>query len=156
MHLLLAAVASTFALNISPPPPDAGWEGAAWGMTPEQVSAAVPGVRVVDRGMSLANARKQGVRDAQLYEIGLEAEYFFGPEGLAFIRFEVPFRRCEALVHGLLAEHGEPTDVRDQMILKLITWEDPEAGNRLVLLQATAGICDLRIRSLAEAGNGYD
>lgn len=156
MHLLLAAVASTFALNIFPPPPDAGWEGAAWGMTPEQVSAAVPGVRVVRRGMSLDNARKQGVRDAELYGIDLEGEYYFGPDGLAFIRFEVPFRRCEALVHGLLAEHGEPTGVRDQIILKLIIWEDPEAGNRLVLMHSTAGFCDLRIRSIAEAGNGYD
>ena len=156
MHLLLAAVASTFALNIFSSPPDAGWEGAEWGMTPEQVSAAVPGVRVVRRGMSLANARKKGVRDAQLYEIGLEAEYYFGPEGLAFVRFDVPFRRCEALVHDMLAEHGEPTGVSDQIILKLITWEDPEAGNRLVLMHSAAGICDLRIRSIAEAGNGYD
>jgi len=156
MQSLLAAVAATIALNVSSPPSDAGWEGAQWGMTPEQVSAAVPGVRVVRRGMSLSNARKQGVRDAALYGLELEAEYFYGPDGLNFIRFDVPFRRCGALVEGLLAEHGQPTDVSDQAILKLITWEDREAGNRLVLLHSAAGICDLRVRSIGEAGNGYN
>lgn len=155
MQFLLAAVAAATALNISPPP-NAGWEGANWGMTPEQVSAAVPGVRVVRWGMSLGNARKRSAKDAKLYEIELEASYFYGPDGLSFIRFDVPFRRCEALVDGLLAEHGQPTEVSDQVILKVISWEDSEAGNRLVLLHSTAGICDLRIRSIDEAGNGYD
>jgi hypothetical protein len=125
-------------------------------MTPEEVSAAVPGVRVVRWGMSLDNARKRGAKSANLYEIELEASYFYGPDGLSFIRFDVPFRRCEALVDGLLAEHGQPTDASDQVILKVITWEDPEAGNRLVLLHSTAGICDLRIRSIEEAGNASD
>ena len=155
MQSLLVAVAATIALMFSPPSA-AGWEGAEWGMTPEQVSAAVPGMRTVRRGTSLSNARKQGVRDAALYEIELEAEYFYGSDGLAFIRFDVPFGRCEALVDGLLAEQGQPTDVSDQAILKLITWENPEAGNRLVLLHSAAGICDLRIRSITEAGSGYD
>jgi len=156
MQSLLAAVAATIALNAVSPPPEAGWEGAEWGMTPEQVSAAVPGVRSVRRGMSLSNARMQGVRDVALFDTGLEAQYFYGPDGLAFIRFDVPFGRCEALVEGLLAAHGQPSDTRDQVILKLITWEDPEAGNRLVLLHSSAGICDLRIRSGENAANGYD
>lgn len=153
MQSLLAAVAATMALNWFSPPSDPGWEDAEWGMTPEQVSAAVPGLRVVRWGMSLDNARKRGVRGAELYDIELEASYFYGPDGLAFIRFDVPFRQCEALVDGLLAEHGQPTNMSDQMILKVITWEDPEAGNQLVLLHSTAGICDLRIRSIEDAGN---
>lgn len=155
MQSLLAAVAAATALNMLPPP-SVGWEGANWGMTPEQVSAAVPGVRAVRWGMSLDNARKRGAKAANLYEIELEASYFYGPDGLTFVRFDVPFRRCGALVDGLLAEHGQPTEVSDQVILKVISWEDPEAGNRLVLLHSTAGICDLRIRSISEAGNGYD
>lgn len=153
MQSFLAALAATTALNMFTPPPGTGWEGANWGMTPEEVSAAVPGVRAVRWGMSLENTRKQGAKAANLYEIELEASYFYGPEGLRFIRFEVPFRRCEALVDGLLAEHGQPTDVSDQVILKVISWEDPEAGNRLVLLHSTAGICDLRIRSIEQTGN---
>lgn len=154
MQSVLAAVAATIALTISPLPNHAGWEGAEWGMTPEQVSAAVPGVRVVRRGMSLSDARKQGVRDVELYDIELEASYFYGPDGLTFIRFDVPFRRCATVIDGLLAEHGQPTNVSDQAILKLITWEDPEAGNRLVLQHSAAGICDLRMRSI-EAGDGF-
>lgn len=156
MQSLLAAVAATLALNVFSSPSDAGWEGAEWGMTPEQVSAAVPGIRLVRRGMSLSNARKQGVRDAVLFGLELEAEYFYGPDGLSFIRFEVPFRRCGALVDGLLTEHGQPTNVSDQVILKLISWEDPAAGNRLILLHSAAGVCDLRVRSIEEAGNGYN
>lgn len=156
MHSLMATVATTLALNGFSPPADPGWEGAVWRMTPEQVSAAVPGVRPVRRGESLSNARQQHERDAMLYGIRVEAEYFYGPDGLDFIRFEVPFRRCEALVDGLLTEHGSPTEVHDQAILRLITWEDPDAGNKLVLLYSTARICDLRIRSIEDAGNGYD
>jgi hypothetical protein len=156
MQSFLAALAAATALNMFTPPPGAGWEGANWGMTPEEVSAAVPGVRVVRWGMSLDNARKRGAKAANLYGIELEASYFYGPDGLRFIRFDVPFRRCEALVDGLLAEHGQPTDVSDQAILKVISWEDPEADNRLVLLHSTAGICDLRIRSIEEAGNASD
>jgi len=156
MHSLLAAAAAILALGGSSSPFDPGWEGAAWGMTPEQVSAALPGIRVVRREESLSNARKQRVRDALLYDIEVEAEYYFDADGLAFIRFEVPFRRCEALVDGLLTEHGSPVEVHDQVILRLITWEDPEAGNKLVLLYSSARICDLRIRSIEDAGNGYD
>lgn len=156
MHNLLAALAATTTLNMVSQPSNAGWEGANWGMTPEEVSAAVPGVRVVRWGMSLDNARRRGVKEAKLYEIELEASYFYGPDGLSFIRFDVPFRRCEALVDGLLDEHGQPTDVSEQVLLKVITWEDPEAGNRLVLLHSPSGICDLRIRSIEEAGNASD
>jgi hypothetical protein len=156
MLSLLAAVAATIALNVSPSPSNAGWEGAEWGMTPEQVSAAVSGVRAVRRGMSLSGARKQGVRDTELYEIALEASYFYRSGGLAFVRFDVPFTQCEALVDGLLADHGQPTNVSDQVILKVITWEDPEAGNRLVLLHSTAGICDLRIRPTEQTGGQAD
>lgn len=148
MQSVLAAVAATILLNIFALPTQAGWEGAEWGMTPEQVSAAVPGVRDVRRGMSLSDARKQSVRDVELYNIRLEASYFYGAHGLTFIRFDVPFRQCTTLVDGLLAEHGQPTNVSDQGILKLITWDDPEAANRLVLLHSTAGICDLRVRSI--------
>lgn len=156
MKSLLAAAAAVAALNLFSLPADAGWEGANWGMTPEQVSAAVPGVRAVRAGMTLDNARKRGVRDASLYGIELEASYFYGPGGLAFIRFDVPFRQCEPLVDGLLADHGQPTEVSDQVILKVITWQDPDAGNRLVLLHSTAGICDLRIRPIEEVGDAYD
>lgn len=151
----LAAVAATIVLSIFALPAHAGWDGAEWGMTPEQVSAAVPGVRVIRQGMPLSDARKQSARDVELYDIRLEASYFYGPRGLTFIRFDVPFRRCAALVDGLIAAHGQPTNVSDQAILKLITWEDPDAGNRLVLLHSAAGICDLRIRSI-EAGDGFD
>ena len=154
MQSVLAAVAATIALNIFALPAHAGWQGAEWGMTPEQVSAAVPGVRVVRQGMLLSDARKRGVRDVELYDIALEASYFYGPDGLTFIRFDVPFRRCTTLVDGLLAEHGQPTNVSDQAILKLIAWEDPEAGNRLVLMHSAAGVCDLRIRSI-EAGDRF-
>ncbi|WP_135194622.1 hypothetical protein [Brevundimonas intermedia] len=153
MQSVLAAVAATIGLNIFVLPAYSGWDGAEWGMTPEQVSAAVPGVRVVRRGMLLSDARKQSARDVELYGISLEASYFYSPRGLTFIRFDVPFRRCATLVDGLIAAHGQPANVSDQGILKLITWEDPDAGNRLILLQSAAGICDLRIRSI-EAGNG--
>ncbi len=156
MQMLLAAAAAVLALGGSSSPSDPGWEGAAWGMTPEQVSAAVPGVRAVRREESLSNARKQRVSDARLYGIDVEAEYYFDADGLAFIRFEVPFRRCEALVDGLLTEHGSPVEVHDQVILRLITWEDPDGGDKLVLLYSSARICDLRIRSIEDAGNGYD
>lgn len=153
MNILLVLTAA-IALARSPPQPAAGWQGAAWGMTPEQVAGAVPGIRAVRWGTSLSDARKRGVRATEVYGIGVEAEYFYGPGGLAFIRLDAPFGRCGDLVDGLLAEHGSPTEVSDQAILKLITWEDPDAGNRLVLLHSSAGICDLRIRSIAEAGSG--
>jgi hypothetical protein len=154
MQSVFAFAAVTIMLNSFPLQTQAGWEGAEWGMTPEEVSAAVPGVRVVRRGMLLSDARNQSVRDVELYSIRLEASYFYGPQGLTFIRFDVPFRRCTTLVDGLVAEHGQPTSVSDQTILKIITWEDPEAANRLVLLHSTAGICDLRIRSVEGRDSG--
>ena len=153
MNILLVLTAA-ISLGRSPPQPAAGWQGAAWGMTPEQVAAAVPGIRAVRWGTSLSDARKRGVGATEVYGIGVEAEYFYGPDGLSFIRLDAPFGRCGDLVDGLLAEHGSPTEVSDQAILKLITWEDPDAGNRLVLLHSAAGICDLRIRSISEAGSG--
>ena len=151
--LLIATAAIAFAALSSPT--YAGWQNAEWGMTPEQVSVAVPGLRSVRFGASLSNARKRSVRDAEIHGIAVEAEYFYGQSGLAFIRFDVPFRRCQDLVEGLVAQHGQPTEVSDQVILKLLTWEDAEARNKLVLIHSSAGICDLRIRSIAEMENSY-
>lgn len=54
------------------------------------------------------------------------------------------------LVDGLLAQHGRPTDVSDQVILKLITWMDTEAQNRMVLMHSSAGICDLRLKPISD------
>ena len=156
MQFLWVAVAATITFNPLPSPATAGWQGAVWGMTPEQVSAAVPGVRAVHRGETLSNARKQGVRDSELYGVALQASYFYSPEGLTFIRFNVPFRRCETVVGGLVAEHGHPSKVSEQAILRVIVWDDPESGNRLSLIHSASGICDLRIRSIHDTDNGLD
>ena len=147
--VLFGTIATAIALLSAPA--HAGWENAAWGMTPEQVSAVVPGLRPVRFGMSLSGARKRSVRDTDLYGIAVEAEYFYDRVGLAFIRFDVPFDRCPDLVDGLLDQYAQPTHVSDQVILKVIVWEDAAAGNRVSLLHSSAGICDLRLRPLSEA-----
>ena len=57
------------------------------------------------------------------------------------------------VVGGLVAEHGHPSKVSEQAILRVIVWDDPESGNRLSLIHSASGICDLRIRSIhAPAG----
>ena len=149
MKSFLAATA-TIALTVFSAPAYAGWENAEWGMTPEQALAVVPGLRPVRFGMSLSDARKRSVRDAEFHGIAVEAEYFYSQAGLAFIRFDVPYERCQDLVDGLVAQHGRPADVSDQVILKLITWVDTEAQNRMVLMHSPAGICDLRLKPISD------
>lgn len=146
MRTVVAALCLAMAAIVSPAAAD--WEGARWGMSVDEAHAAIPGLRPVRNGIRLSDARKHSVRDVVFMGIEAEASYYYGENGLAFVALDVPFRQCQALVEGLITRYGSPASVDDQLLLKLITWDDAAAGNRMVLMHSTAGICNLRLKPL--------
>ncbi|MFJ6025376.1 hypothetical protein ACIQC9_12370 [Brevundimonas sp. NPDC092305] len=154
MKTVVAALCLAMAAIASPAAAD--WEGARWGMSVDEAHAAIPGLRPVRHGIRLSDARKHSVRDVVFMGIEAEASYFYDETGLAFVRLDVPFRQCQALVEGLLTRYGPPLEVDDQLLLKLITWDDAAEGNRLVLMHSAAEICNLRITSLPSGEPGTE
>ena len=114
----------------------------SWGMTAEQVLAAVPDSRAVAHGESMdAGQVRVSARD-EVGGVRGSSRYFFGPEGLSMIEFSVRPRDCSALAEALLEQRSEPVRISDQGILRLIIWHD-EANDQRLRLLLSAGLCDL-------------
>jgi len=131
----------------------AGWRGAEWGMTPEQVAMTLPEAAqnkgaFSDRieGKTIGNVGRY-VWDKDVFQ----SVFYFDAAGLASVAL-TPSRQsaCKSLATKLLETHGEPLRVSDQAILKLVIWHDPKAASRVRLLLMGEGGCTLYYERLSD------
>lgn len=133
----------------------AGWRGAEWGMSPEQVAAATP-VGVAPIGKP-PKPDKEGkfTGNAGRFEAGgfkFTTAFTFDDKGLASVGL-TPTRAkaCQAFAKATLAERGQPLRVSDQTLLMLLIWHEADAGNRVRLLLPGAGAgCTLYYERLSD------
>lgn len=126
---IAGALAGGMALAVLADPAVAGWENTAWGMTPAEIAAIVPGTRPpVDRdGRVLVSARHPFG--------GIEATVLFGFEAgrLASVAFLLAgVERCRAAEAIMLEAHGNPGRI-EQKAEDLVTWQwlDPRQDNSI-------------------------
>lgn len=149
MSLILAAAA------LWPGAAMAGWRGAEWGMTPEQVAAATPAGLAPLRKSSTPSKEGKFTNNAGVFESGqfsFTTAFTYDAKGLASIGL-TPTRAkaCQALAKATLAERGKPLRVSDQSILMLLIWHEPEASNRVRLLLLGGGSgCTLYYERLSD------
>jgi hypothetical protein len=149
MRAVLAAMTLLGCLIASATPALAGWEATEWGMSPEQVEAAVPGAERLLRGETLDGKRAMSREPYQLGEQHLQARYFYDANGLAMVEVDVSRRECNAAVDVLLQRYGNPLRISDQAILRLVIWHDEPTGTRIRTLLST-NVCSVYFERLAD------
>lgn len=115
--LLVAAVL------VAPSPVFAGWGGAEWDMSREEVAAF--------RGEK-PSARHEDYDQYQGQVAGLDVRlnYSFTDEGLTMISISGnDTTRCHELANVVRDTYGEPFDVSDSDFLSFTRWSDEKNGN---------------------------
>ena len=125
----------------------AGWERTRWGMTPEQVQAAMSDTRP-SNGEGLQGLRERSRGRYVFANIPLTAKYYYGDDGLGLISVDVPFRRCRDALAAIICHHGQPIRTSDQVILQLAIWHDVESNTRIRAMTSSARICSLYFEPL--------
>jgi hypothetical protein len=132
-------------------PAQAGFENTEWGMTPEQVEAAMSGKAKLSKGSKGKELEGKRIGNAGTYEVDeieFSSTYYYDDRGLAQVSLDAEFKQCTEVVRSVMAKHGQPKKVSDQIILRLIIWHDEANSNRLRLLYSQAGICNLNYERL--------
>lgn len=127
-------------LCLAAAPAFAEWETTRWGMTPEEVIAAVPGAQAVKRkgdGQDVWDHHQLAVAPYLDGEFRTEALFFFQPRSrrLAFVKLELAdATQCEAWEKVVIGRYGDGTRVLKDFGLKLLTieWADPATREALV------------------------
>ena len=133
-------------------PAAAKWEATEWNLTPEVVAAAMEGRAPLSkgkRGDRLGGKKVGNVGRHVLNGTRVRSVYYYDERGLAQISFEVEREQCEAIGANLVAGHGQPVRISDQVILRLLIWHDRKQGNRIRLL-VSHGICSLNYERLSD------
>jgi hypothetical protein len=144
-HLLWLALLSFAAASTA----HAGYKNTEWGMTPEQVAAAVPEAKLDGPGVGETvgdkTARNAGdiVDGARTYR----ATFFYDQRGLAMVLLKAPHKECKAVLQEIIDAHGNPYRTSDQVLFRLLIWHDATRNNRLRLM-VSAKICDLHYERL--------
>ncbi len=155
MRKRLLAVAVTLASVIAPNA-HAGWRGAEWGMTPEDVQTAMKGEAPL--GESWKDDTEDKVRNIGEYVWEghkFRALYRYDAQGLSAVTLEwkskVREKDCQALLENVIAGSGPPLRVSDQVLFKNIIWHDKESQNRIrLMVSLPAGICALHMERLSD------
>jgi hypothetical protein len=145
----------TLVLSLAPSA-EAGWRGAEWGMAPEQVRDVMKGEA------PLAKSRRDDM-EAKVANIGeyiweghkFRSLYYCDANGLVRVALDWKARpkekTCGALLEHLIAAHGQPLRVSDQILFKNIIWHDKANNNRVrAMVSLPAGICTLYIERLSD------
>lgn len=131
----------------------AGWRGAEWDMTPEQVAAATSGEAALVAKRRKSMEKTIGNRGTYVDRgTKFQTTYYFDQRGLAMIGLEPPRKfNCASLAEPLVAAYGDPVVFSDQVILRLVIWHDAKAATRIrLLVSAGAGICTLYYERLSD------
>lgn len=121
-----------------------------WGMTPEQVQALNVDARMVRSGPRLSGMALRNKQRDRLAGETVDVGYYFDNAGLGMIRIDFPVSRCAALRDHLIASHGPPAKIEDQVLIQNSIWIDEPNQTHILLIQSQAGICDLRQRRLSD------
>lgn len=138
--LLLALIA----INLSSPL-WAGWNGAEWNMTAEQVAEATDGLAPQSSGKrkdKLDGRLVGNVGEQKLGKAKFRAVYYYDNAGLAQITLNRRSGSCEGVLRALTDQFGEPTTMQDQVVLRTLTWLKPREENRVTLV-VSRGLCDV-------------
>lgn len=146
---LTAVAALTVAMFVFAGPALAGWEATTWGMTPEQVQAAMPGTRPFRHSRDYNGMRKRVIGPYQLNGATVDAMYYFDEQGLGRVSMTAPPAKCEDLGRDLIARYGQPLLVRDEVIIRSFIWHDEAAETRVLLVASPANVCNLFFDRLA-------
>lgn len=133
-------------------PAHAGWQSAAWDMTAEEVASVMGGQAPLSRGSRgdrLGEKEIKNVGEYRTESARFRTVYYYDQEGLSQVALYRKAGDCEKVVAGLLAEHGRPLLVSDQLILRLTIWHDEVAQNRIRLM-TSRGICDVHYERLSD------
>lgn len=143
---------AAFALALAAAPAAAGWEAAEWDMTPRQVAAAMAGRAPLGRGSGSDRLGGKKVGNVGIHTIGkarFRAVYHFDARGLSLVHLELQRGRCDDLYRELVARHGPPLRVSDQLVLRLFIWHDRPQRTRVRLL-VSASLCNLNYERLSD------
>ncbi len=138
------------AINITSPL-QAGWDGAQWNMTAKQVAAAngvlapLSSGKRKDRldGRTVGNVGEQTLGKAKFRVV-----YYYDEAGLAQITFNHRSGSCESVAETLIEQYGEPSEMKDQIIFRTVTWLDLQGENRVTLM-ISRGLCDVILQRLS-------
>lgn len=130
----------------------ARWQATEWGMAPEQVAAAMAGAAPLSRGVQRERLGGKTIGNVGEHRLGgarFRAVYHYDEHGLAHVALGRRTGDCRQIYASLVAAHGQPIGVSDQVILRLFIWHDRPAGNRIRLL-VSEGLCDLNYERLSD------
>ena len=138
MRALLAAAA----LLLIPTAAWADWGATHWGMTLDQLLAAVPGARPLARDGTGSDVWKQQRLAASPWrdgDIETTADFFFDPEShtLTLVKTSpADVKQCPAYADLLVARHGpgklDERSFENGLTLAAIRWTDPKTHERLI------------------------
>lgn len=139
-------------------PAHAGWRGAEWNTSPEQVAGAMKGEAPLTKAGANGKAaagRLAGNKSAFVWDGDkFDVDYFYDEAGLKSVTLEpkkASRKACMTLVDRVIAERGQPLRMSDQTIIKLLIWHDKPAGNRIrLMLTGTGEACWLHYERLTD------
>lgn len=146
---MVRRIMAAVALLLAAPAAHAGWRGAEWNMTPQQVTDAMKGEAPLTRAErkgkadenSSGNAGKH-VQDGETFEVN----YYYDAKGLRSVFLDLAEKKpkarsakCAAFLQRLIAAHGQPLRESDQIIMRLLIWHDKPNQNRMRLVLSEGG-----------------
>lgn len=131
-------------------PASAQWGATQWGMTLDQVLAAVPGARAIKRegsGSDVWNSHLLADAPWKDGDVTLIADFFFDPGSsqLAFVKMRPnDVKQCAAWGDALVARHGkgqvEASDYPNMGVaLFAVRWTDAKTKERMIYSRMTKG-----------------
>ncbi len=152
MKTRILSVTATFAALCAGTGVGAQWQETRWGMTPEEVAAAMNGAAPLSRGSRGDRLDGKTIGNVGEYRLGgarFRAVYYYDAAGLAHVGLYRRSGDCRQILMALEEMHGRPARISDQTIFRLIIWHDRPAGNRIRLL-ASQNLCDLNYERLSD------
>ena len=136
--MMLRLLTAALALILLPVAAHADWAPTKWGMSPEQVVAAVPGaVAMAHReGTVVLKHHKLAIASVRDGAFDVDASFYFEPRkrALAFIQFVPAPEKCDAYLDQIVARHGKGKR-QDKGLgagtMILIDWTDPATKEQL-------------------------
>ena len=129
----------------------AGWNGAEWNMTSEQVEEATGGEALQSSGKrkDRLDGRVVGnVSEQTLGKAKYRAVYYYDDAGLSQITMNRRSGSCESVLTALIDRFGQPTEMQNQGMLRTVTWLKPNESNRITLV-VSRSLCDVLLQRYA-------
>jgi hypothetical protein len=114
----------------------------------EQVEAAMPGTRHIDRGSRVEDFVERSRGRHAWGEDSVPASYYYDDAGLARVTLTLPRRDCQDTARQLVGRYGEALRISNQTILVLVIWHDEPNATRIRLVMSTA-MCSLNFERLS-------